>query len=164
MEKQLLQLEERVQKILEKKNSLIDERLSYPLDSLSVKTFQTGQIVFTGKVITDVVGAQLTDLNAIGLGIKINGKARFVVAVMPLKPFTAATTDIITTTSGNHNLVASDRMYLTTTNTLPAGLTTIDTYYPVSITSTTLKVSLTEGGSPIDITDIGIGTHYYAKL
>jgi hypothetical protein len=164
MEKELLQLEQRVQKLIEWKNERTKEWFVYPLDELSRRTLQKNSIVFTGNKITSIVGVQLTDFITLGLGVRINNKTRFVIAVRPLKPFTAAVTDIITSTNASHNLKSTDRMYMATTGTLPAGLSEADPYYPVSITATTFKVSLSEGGSPIDITDTGTGTHYYAKI
>ena len=43
---------------------------------------------------------------------------------------------------------------------LPAGLSANTLYYVVSATTNTFKLSLTEGGSAVDITGAGTGTHY----
>lgn len=52
---------------------------------------------------------------------------------------------------------------LTTTGTLPAGLTTNTDYYIINVSSTTFKLASTIGdahsGTAIDITDTGSGTH-----
>lgn len=71
--------------------------------------------------------------------------------------FTGATNDTIT--SNGHGLLDTDRISLTTDGTLPAGLSTGVVYYVISATTNTFSVSLTRGGSAVDITDTGSGTH-----
>ena len=71
--------------------------------------------------------------------------------------FTAATSDIIT--ASTFNLYNGIPVQLTTSDTLPAGLALATTYYTVDSSGSTAKLSLTEGGSAVDITDTGTGTH-----
>jgi hypothetical protein len=71
--------------------------------------------------------------------------------------FTAATSDICTKTA--HNLHNGDPVTLSTTDTLPAGLSAGGTYYILAATTDTFKLSLTPGGAAIDITSTGTGTH-----
>lgn len=52
-----------------------------------------------------------------------------------------------------------DTVYLTTTGTLPAGLSTLTQYYVVNVAAATLQLSATNGGAAINITDAGSGTH-----
>lgn len=52
-----------------------------------------------------------------------------------------------------------DKVLLTTTGTLPAGLLTTRYYYVVERSGDTLKLSLTLGGSAINFTGNGTGTH-----
>jgi len=73
--------------------------------------------------------------------------------------FTAATTDIIT--SAAHGLVNGNKVVLTTTDTLPAGLSTGTVYYVIDVTTNTFKLSTQRGGGPVDITDTGTGTHTF---
>lgn len=75
--------------------------------------------------------------------------------------FTAATTDIIT--SNAHGLLNGDRVVLTTTNTLPAGLSTGTVYYVIEKTTNTFKLAATPEGPAIDITDTGTGTHTFTE-
>ena len=75
--------------------------------------------------------------------------------------FTAATNDVIT--CATHGLSNTDTVRLTTTTTLPAGLSAATTYYVVSATTSTFKLSLTSGGDPIDITGTGTGTHTWHR-
>lgn len=58
-----------------------------------------------------------------------------------------------------HPLVNGNPVQLTTTGTLPAPLATATTYYVVSAAIDSVKLAATVGGSAIDITDGGSGTH-----
>jgi len=74
--------------------------------------------------------------------------------------FTAATSDVITTSEA-HGLIINDTVRLTTTVTLPAGLSLATNYY-VKTTPLTTTLTLTatkDGTTAIDITGTGSGTH-----
>lgn len=80
--------------------------------------------------------------------------------------FTAdAGTNVLT--SAGHGLNNGDQLNFTTTGTLPGGLEAYDynypwggeIYYVINKTTNTFQVSLTQGGSAIDITSAGSGTH-----
>ena len=75
--------------------------------------------------------------------------------------FTAAASDTIT--SAGHGLSDGDVLLLTTTDTLPAGLSVNTPYYVISATTNTFELSATSGGSAVDITDAGTGTHSWHK-
>lgn len=64
-----------------------------------------------------------------------------------------------TLTYSGHKLDNADRVRFSTSGTLPAGLAETTLYYVVSTDQTngTFKVSTTEGGSAVDITDAGSG-------
>jgi len=72
--------------------------------------------------------------------------------------FTAATTDIITMGTGWDNNIA---VKVSTTGTLPGGLSASTTYYIVQadVAAETCKLSTSVGGSAVDITSTGSGTH-----
>lgn len=76
--------------------------------------------------------------------------------------FTAdAGTDICT--HSNINLFPYTRVQLTTTTTLPAGLSLATDYYVIKVTDTTIKFATSYAnavaGTAVDITDAGTGTH-----
>lgn len=76
--------------------------------------------------------------------------------------FTAdASTDICT--HSNINLLPYTRCQLTTTTTLPAGLSLATDYYIIKITDTTIKFATSYAnavaGTAVDITSAGTGTH-----
>ncbi len=62
-------------------------------------------------------------------------------------------------TSTNHYYWNTQTVRLTTTGTLPTGLAINTTYYIISRTDTTFKLSATRNGAEITITGSGIGTH-----
>lgn len=74
--------------------------------------------------------------------------------------FTAnASTDIITATT--HGLSNGNILVLTSTSALPGGLSANTVYYVISVTTNTFQLSATSGGSAINITDTGTGTHTF---
>lgn len=73
--------------------------------------------------------------------------------------FTAdAPTNVIT--SNSHGLSNGNRIVVTNSGGgLPGGLSVNTIYFIISSTTNTFKVSLTSGGSEVDITSAGTGTH-----
>ena len=81
------------------------------------------------------------------------------VEVDPIFTFTAATTDVITS-SAVHGLVNDDTVQLTTTGVLPAGLSLDTTYYVKTTPAVnTLTLSAVKDGTVVDITGTGTGVH-----
>ena len=67
-------------------------------------------------------------------------------------------TEVITSTA--HGFTDGDMVYLTTTGTLPTGLSTGTLYYVISATTDTFKLSTSYGGAAVNITAAaGGGTH-----
>ena len=75
--------------------------------------------------------------------------------------FTAATSDLIT--SAAHGLANGDIVTVATSNTLPTGLSANTDYYVIEKTDDTFKLSATSGGSAVDITGTGTGTHTWYR-
>ena len=75
--------------------------------------------------------------------------------------FTAATSNVITSTA--HGLIDTDTLLLTTTTTLPAGLSLATKYYVIEKTANNFKVSTSEGGSEVNITGTGSGIHTWNR-
>ncbi len=76
------------------------------------------------------------------------------------KTFTAAADDTITSTA--HGLSVGDIIRVSSSTTLPAGLSANTDYYVISTaTANTFTVSVNNGGSVVNITDAGTGTHTY---
>jgi hypothetical protein len=75
--------------------------------------------------------------------------------------FTAATTDICTKVA--HGFLTGNKVRVSSTTTLPAGLSAATTYYVIKLTADTFKLATTDAnataGTAIDITDTGTGTH-----
>ena len=70
-------------------------------------------------------------------------------------------TDVFTLTA--HGLVNTNQVRFKSTEVLPAPLVENQLYYIISATTDTFKVSLTSGGSAVDILDAGSGTHTLIK-
>ena len=75
--------------------------------------------------------------------------------------FTAATTDICTAAA--HGFATGDRVRVSSTTTLPAGLAAATTYYVIKIDANTFKLASSDAnataGTAVDVTDTGTGTH-----
>lgn len=75
-----------------------------------------------------------------------------------VKVVSAVDTGTDTLTATAHGLSDGDIIKLTSTGTLPGGLLTTRDYYVINSAANTLKVSLSQGGSAVDITSAGSGT------
>lgn len=74
------------------------------------------------------------------------------------KNFTVvAATNLFTCT--DHGLTNGQRIYVDSSGVLPSPLEDLTFYYIISATSSTFKLALSRGGTEIDITDTGTGTH-----
>lgn len=65
-------------------------------------------------------------------------------------------TEIITATG--HVFTTNDVIQVSSTNTIPGGLTGNTNYYVVNAVANTFQISTTRGGSAVNITDAGNGT------
>ena len=75
--------------------------------------------------------------------------------------FEAAVTDIITSVA--HGLLNGDRVVLSTTGTLPAGLSAATVCYVRDKADDTFKLAATLEGPAIDVTNTGTGTHTFIE-
>lgn len=68
-------------------------------------------------------------------------------------------------TKTGHGLSAGDKIKLTTTGALPTGLAVGTAYYVIAtgLTSSTFRVSTTAGGSAVNTSSAGSGTHSFIK-
>lgn len=79
-------------------------------------------------------------------------------------PFTVNTTSNVVTAVG-HPYANGDVVPLSNTGgDLPGGLTAGTVYYAVGVSGNDLQLSLTEGGSAVDITSAGTGTHFLGEV
>lgn len=69
-----------------------------------------------------------------------------------------ATTDTVEIVS--HGYTDGKKFYLRSTTTLPGGLSADTPYFVINATTNNFQLALTLGGSAIDITSTGTGTHY----
>lgn len=64
-----------------------------------------------------------------------------------------------TLTASAHGMIDGTPVTVASSTTLPAGLSAATTYYVVNAATNTFKLAESLGGSPIDLTDNGTGTH-----
>ena len=80
-----------------------------------------------------------------------------------IETFTAATSDLITIATKIKDLLTGDGVEVSTTGTLPTGLSASTTYYYIRVTDTTGKLATTRlnalASTAIDIAGVGSGTH-----
>lgn len=68
-------------------------------------------------------------------------------------------------TIADHGLASNDKIQLTTSGVLPAGLALLTDYFVIVVDKDTIQLSLTSGGSAVDITAAaGGGTHSVPAL
>jgi len=86
-------------------------------------------------------------------GVTITYKAGYV------SEFTAsAGDDTLTANAGVFNVDDVVRVY--STDTLPSGLSADTDYYVLTVSGQAITIATSSGGSTVDITDTGTGTHY----
>lgn len=90
-------------------------------------------------------------------------RTRLLTTLAPDSTFTGATSDICTVTGDTILTDTGTQVKLTTTGTLPAGLSTGTLYFMIYQSSSTFKLATTLAnalaGTAVDITDTGTGTH-----
>lgn len=165
---ELTLLEKKVESLIVWKNNLIKERLSYPIDQESRKELNKGVLVFKESNNLAITGLG-TDLICLGLEILINNRnRRLVFATYPLYVYTIAGQNAVDndylTYAGGFVVHDNDVIALTTSGFIPSGLDILTYYYVINATNNTFKVSLTQGGGAVNITDQGNGIHYFAKI
>ena len=148
---------------------------SYTVEFTSSLTTDTGQLRLTGFDASDNLATETITINGTttvtspityktieqinkitNSALKLEGD--ITIKKTAIGAFTAvASTDIITLAS--HGLSNGNVIVLTTTTTLPAGLSLATTYFVISATTNTFQLAATLGGAAIDITDTGTGTH-----
>lgn len=161
---QLNNLEERLTSLLAYKEKVTQQRISYPLDTNSKRTIsniENGIFLFIKQIDLDLslIGSDFLQL---ARGIEVNKQKRALFTSTPLHSFNVSdSTDIFTADGGGHNLKNGDVLHFATDGTLAEPLSTLDTYYVINASSPTFQVSLTLGGSALDITVAPVGTQYY---
>lgn len=184
MEQEITQLEKQVQVLIDWKNARKKERLVLPIDVLSRRALDTwkvnsdsgsveGLFKVTGKVLQQDYLSLATAYTTYGVEVSVDvqtpppwgSKLKTLVVMLQFFPFTAdAGTNFITNTNGQHNLSNGQIIALSTSGTLPAPLAKNTYYYIINRTGNTFQISTSSGGSPVDITNNGSGSHYYAII
>lgn len=97
-------------------------------------------------------------------GVGVTSSTRRKAGKISFNPATALNTATDTITLGAHQFVADDLvLYTHGGGTEMGGSTHATRYYIVNPTATTVQISETEGGSPINLTSVGAGTTHWLR-
>ena len=121
---------------------------SIPRIATFSKLFDFGSGVRPNKIVTR--GTKYTNAT-MGLNYKVPAYSS--------ATFTAAVDNNITSTA--HGLLYGQAITVSSGGTLPGGLTAGTKYYVLSPTTNVFQLSTTYGGTAVDITSVGSGTHTY---
>lgn len=126
------------------------------LFSLTLFAFSVDTAVTTATAASvAVAGTQVNNVNKYGVVVAVTNSAP------AAGTFTCATTDICT--KATHGYLTGLKVQLTTTTTLPAGVTTTTDYFVIKLSASTFSLAsslaLAQAGTALDITDTGTGTH-----
>jgi hypothetical protein len=123
--------------------------------------------VVAGSIVgaDDTASLKARFLTYLGETVRLNGtdvpRVYNTIKFVSTQTFTAATDDVITSTA--HGLADGDTIQVSNSGgALPTGLAASTTYYVRDRTADTFKVSLTSGGSAVDITGTGSGTQTWS--
>ncbi len=134
------------------KKSRETQRINYPLQIEDTKIRQKDVLVLQDKLLQSPI--LFSDLIGLGLGVKYNGKKKFIFAMRAIYSFTVVpATDVFTSA---HHVSNGDILALVSTGTLPTGVDSITLYTVTNATATTFKLS------GVNVTTTGSGTHYFA--
>lgn len=136
--------------------------------------FEAGTIsIGEGTLSPDIINITANDtINLTATAINLNGSPVGGFQLLASGTFNStATTDTFTanagtnqiTSSSAHNLQNGDKVVLTTTDTLPAGLNPGTGYFVSGAGADTFFLALVPYGTVIDITDAGTGTHTWTN-
>ena len=136
----------------------VDTNLGNPLTISETGTYQVGTLFTFTAATSDVLTANATHGIANGSTVQVSS-AGLLPKGISFTFTVVASTDVITTHSA-HGLSIGDQVRASSTTTLPAGLSASTTYFVETVPSpTTLTLSVISGGSTLDITNTGSGTH-----
>lgn len=150
-------LENRIQALEKWQKERTTQQISYPLDINSVKVLNQYFMQLTGTVRT-VAGAGGNEF-VFYVGSQNGTQFQFQVDANTFIPYTVDVTSN-TLTESKVRFPNDTQVYVSTSDTPPAPLSTSTNYFVINSTGTTFKLSLTMGGVAINITDNGIGQQY----
>lgn len=150
------ELERQVAELMDWKRQREQQQLVFPLDQVSKE-------IIAGNFLTVVNEVNFVRSNGkevpLYLIVQSNGKKYTLTANNALYTFTAATSDVITVSS-QFDLENDMQLVVFTEQVLPGGLDPDTIYYTINASGKTAKLSLSSGGSAVDITSTGTGLQY----
>jgi len=146
----------RIEKLEKWKLDRERQQITLPLDVTSQLVLQQYFMRIVDTIITEGGAGGNTFVQYLGK----QGDKEFLVGENTYTPYIVNTTTNVLTTSGTKYFEDDMQVYVATSNTPPAPLDPITTYFVISSNGTAFKLSLTQGGAEIDITDTGVGNQY----
>ena len=155
MNQDIEQLKRDVEELKRWKEEKIRQQISYPLDidSQDILGRYFLRIIGSRQYYGGVAGRLWTDY------IAAQANDQVIVGQWTGKRFTVDTsTDYLITSSGS--FLTGSSVMVSSSDTLPGGLSDGTTYYIINSTGLTFQLSTTPGGAAVNITSAGTGEHY----
>lgn len=152
-------LEARIKALEDWKSAREKQQITLPLDQQSVNVMQNYFMRITKEVITIGGASGNTFINYIGS----QGNKEFIVSQNTNITYSVVAATNILTVAPNRVIQSFEddmQVYVATSDTPPAPLAADTQYFVISSTGLSFKLSATQGGAEINITDTGIGTQY----
>jgi len=150
------QLLKRIEALEKWKKEREAQQIVYPLDFQSQSILGNYFMHITSMVKTFVGSSNNIFTSFIGS----QGSNEFQVGSNTFIPYTVDVTSNILTTAGKVYFENDQNVYVSTEDTPPPPLTTTGNYFVINSTGQSFKLSLTQGGAAINITDTGVGKQY----
>lgn len=155
-QQEISQLKKQVRELLEWKKERTEQQLSFPLERRSIDIIASKFLKVTDSI--NFVRTNGREVPTFIIGESNNRVYTFQALPNLFQYSVNITTDVFTSTIALPN---DTQVELFSTQVVPAGVTSGTTYYTVSVSGNTFKLSATSGGAAINITSVGTGDHYF---
>jgi hypothetical protein len=156
LQNQINELKQQVTALVQWRDQRMKQQISFPLDTQSISVLGKYFLTIISNRILFFGGASGRPFNILQ-GQQDNTKVQLQVDTSQ-SYIVNPSTDIFTV--NDHAYTNGDIVVVSTTDTQPSPLTLGTSYYVVSASGLTFKLSTTLGGSAINITDSGAGTQF----
>lgn len=151
-------LEQRVSELEKWREERVNQQIVHPLDVQSQEILSRYFMRILNVINYEIVGAAS---HTVSLILGSQSQINFQISPQTIFPYTAnVANDTLTTTSVNFANGTRVHFNATAAGSFPAPLAINTTYFVVSSSGPTFKVSNTFGGTPINITTPGSGPQY----
>jgi len=149
-------LNKRIEALEKWKKERETQQFVYPLDFQS-QSILGNYFMHITSIVKNFVGSSNNIFTSF---IGSQGPNEFQVGSNTFIPYTVNITSNVLTTAGKIYFEDDQNVYVSTEDTPPSPLTTTGNYFVINSTGQSFKLSLTQGGAEINITDVGVGKQY----